>query len=83
MLIKEAMLEMYSDMEWVTADGFDDAIIGVCENRVVYSVHKCIKILMNDMSFDDAVEYFNFNVSGSYIGEQTPIWVDDLFYQEV
>jgi Tol biopolymer transport system component len=64
------------------ADGFDDAILGYDSNNllIIYSVKKCIEILMGDdeMSFEDAMEYFTFNVSGSYVGEKTPIWCNDL-----
>ena len=62
------------------ADGFDDAILGVDESsmRLIYSISKCIDILMEDMSDEDALEHFYYNVSGSYMGEQTPIWCDDL-----
>jgi hypothetical protein len=27
---------------------------------------------------DEAVDYFEFNVSGAYVGESTPIFVYDL-----
>jgi len=48
--------------------------------RLIYSVEKCITILMNQgMDMTEAVEYFEFNVSGSYVGEKTPIWCEDLF----
>jgi hypothetical protein len=33
---------------------------------------------MNDMSEMEAIEYFAFNVSGAYMGENTPIWNYDL-----
>jgi hypothetical protein len=58
------------------ADGFDEAIIGLeyNTNRVIYSVEKCIEILREDMSWEDAMEHFNFNVAGAYVGEQTPIF---------
>tara|TARA_R100001510_G_C7645976_1_gene203283 strand:+ start:796 stop:1038 length:243 start_codon:yes stop_codon:yes gene_type:complete len=66
------------------ADGFDEAIIGVAtdftEPRLIYSVSKCLEILKKDMSEVDAMEYFTFNVSGAYVGEQTPIWCWDLYY---
>jgi hypothetical protein len=29
------------------------------------------------MTEEEAVEYFNFNVMGSYVGEKTPIWCLD------
>ena len=63
-----------------TADGFDDAIIGVgqrCgqEDIVVYDQEKCVDILAKDMPREDAIEYFEFNVLGSWVGEDTPIFV--------
>jgi hypothetical protein len=66
------------------ADGFDEAIIGVAtdftEPRLIYSVSKCLEILQRDMSQEDAMEHFTYNVSGAYVGEQTPIWCWDLYY---
>jgi hypothetical protein len=46
--------------------------------RLVYSVSKCIEILCRDMNEEDAIEYFEYNVSGAYVGEKTPIWCDDI-----
>ena len=76
----ESILEKYQDETFLKADGFDDAILGVDESsmRLIYSISKCIDILMEDMSDEDALEHFYYNVSGSYMGEQTPIWCDDL-----
>jgi hypothetical protein len=73
--------EIYSTERFLIADGFDEAIIGLDENsmRLIYSVSKCLNILERDMSEDDAIEFFNFNVSGSYVGEKTPIWCYDNF----
>jgi hypothetical protein len=31
------------------------------------------------MNEEEAIEYFEYNVSGSYVGEKTPIWCEDLF----
>jgi len=78
----EKILEQFQDDEILIADGFDNAVIGIEENsmRLIYSVEKCINILMDQgMDMTEAVEYFDFNVSGSYMGEKTPIWCDDLF----
>lgn len=67
------------------ADGFDEAIIGyamvndVCV--LIYLVSKCIEILEAEgMERVDAIEHFTYNVSGAYVGEQTPIWCQDEFY---
>jgi len=77
----DEIIERYPDCTFLKADGFDEAIIGVDEQsmRLVYSVDKCIEILTRDMSEEDAIEFFQFNVSGSYMGEQTPIWCTDDF----
>lgn len=75
------IIENYDDENFLKADGFDDAIIGVDETtmRLIYSVSKCINILMQNMNEEDALEYFNYNVSGSFVGEKTPIWCFDMF----
>ena len=75
----EIIVENYPDSEFLSADGFEDAIIGVCGEKLVYSRTLCIDILMqrDKMSYDEAVEYFDFNVEGAYMGDKTPIWVDD------
>lgn len=77
----DKILEWFPEDEILKADGFDDAIIGIDEHsmRLIYSISKCIEILSRDMSEEDAVEYFDFNVAGAYMGEKTPIWCrDDL-----
>jgi hypothetical protein len=83
--------------EWVSgwneeallADGFEDAIVGICERFgavpvVAYDREKCIEILaaqfMEDEEDDEdaytsAVEYFDFNVAGSYVGDGTPVFL--------
>jgi hypothetical protein len=77
----EQILENYYDEDFLIADGFDDAVIGVEINlmRLIYSVSKCIEILQEHMNEEDAIEYFEYNVSGAYVGEQTPIWCYDNF----
>lgn len=77
----EEIIERYQDEEFLIADGFDEAIIGVDNNqmKLIYSVSKCIEILMRDMSHEEAVEHFEFNVSGAYVGEKTPIYCYDDF----
>jgi hypothetical protein len=79
----EEIVEYYPDEEILKADGFDDAVIGIEEGtmRLIYSVRRCIEILITDeeMSLEDALEHFSYNVSGSYVGEKTPIWCEDMF----
>ena len=72
---KELIAEINEDM--LFADGFDDAIIGYIERAgtpsiACYDKYKCIEILAKDMTYEDAMEYFYFNVLGAYVGENTP-----------
>ena len=75
------ILEAYPQEKFLKADGFDAAIIGCEENstRLIYSIKKCIHILTEDMTEEDALEHFSFNVQGSYMGPNTPIWCEDNF----
>lgn len=75
------IIEHYHEEQFLKADGFDDAIIGVDETemRLIYSVSKCLDILMLEMSYIDSMEHFTYNVSGSYVGDKTPIWCWDNF----
>ena len=77
----EQILENYYEQDFLIADGFNDAVIGVEINSMclIYSVSKCLGILREHMSEEDAIEYFEYNVSSAYVGEQTPIWCYDNF----
>lgn len=77
--VRQLLAEQF-DQDLLFADGFDQAILGVdsYSNRVVYSVRKCIEVLIeDDMSEQDAIEYFEYNVQNAYVGPKTPIWCDD------
>lgn len=84
MNLLEGIIEYYPDETFLKADGFDDAVIGIeiPSMRLCYSVTKVIEILIteDEMEMEDAMEHFDFNIRGSYVGEQTPIWVDDQYY---
>ena len=66
-------------------DGFDSAIIGTSSvwngnERVevlVYDIYKMVEQLMlrDSMNVDEALEYIDFNIEGTYIGKDTPIIV--------
>jgi hypothetical protein len=77
----DVILEEYQDEQMLTADGFDEAVIGIDynSNRLIYSVKKCIEILESQgMTQEDALEYFEYNVGSAYVGELTPIWCKDF-----
>ena len=80
----------YSDYadKILLADGFDDAFIGITEisngNPVAtYSIDKCLAILAEQFKDQedpetDAIDYFEFNVRGSYVGEFTPMFIHTI-----
>jgi len=68
--------------EALLADGFEDAVVGICERFgavpvVAYDRDKCVDILIqrDGMTYEEAVEYFEFNVAGAYVGEGTPSYL--------
>jgi hypothetical protein len=66
------------DEEILLADGFEDALAGYVRvftrTAALYDHEKCISILVkrDGMSYEEAHEYFEFNVVGAYVGEHTP-----------
>ena len=75
--------DLYGDdePEILFADGYDEAIAGVVwdgeRTRVVYTTEKILAILMEDgMTYDEASEYFDFNVAGAYMGVYTPLYLE-------
>ena len=68
--------------ELLKADGFDEAIIGVVERigvqAICYDQDKVIEILMRDMSEEEAIEYFDFNIAGAWVGESTPFFLQKM-----
>ena len=60
----------------------DEAILGIAQSFgkepiVAYSVPKILNVLMtrDGMSYDDADEFFQFNILGSYNGECMPVFI--------
>lgn len=81
-MTRKQILDEYPEAELLFADGLDAAIIGVghrCgEPEVIcYDVSRVLKILekRDGMTPDEAVEFFEFNIAGAYVGPLTPVWV--------
>ena len=71
-------------------DGFDNAIIGVGErcttdSMIVYDYNKMVKILVtrDDMSYEEAEEYIDYNIVGDWIGDTTTIIVTKKNIEEI
>jgi len=77
---RKEIAEQYPEL--LVADGFDKAILGVSQQfnslSVAYDRNKCIEILMtrDNMTQLEAVEYFEYNVVGSYMGQYTPSFIE-------
>lgn len=72
--------EIFPDVEMLFLDGHDNAILGVDQNnyRIAYSVAKILKNLVDEgMTYEEALEYYDFNIACAYVGDQTPIFIDD------
>ena len=59
-------------------DGFNDAIIGIHRGNLVYSLEKIISILSKDMSEEEAVEYYSYNILGVMVnfGQYAPVIIE-------
>ena len=80
---RKDIIDLYADdePEMLFADGYDSAIEGVVwdgeRTRVVYRMESILEILMDrGMSYDEASEYFDFNVARTYVGVYTPLYLE-------
>lgn len=68
--------------EALLCDGFDEAIIGMAERInlgpvVAYDVQKIIEIMVerDGMTYEEAYEFYDYNIVGSWMGDFTPIFI--------
>ena len=73
----------------VTADGFETAFVAVGfryngNDIAVYDYDLCIDVLIqrDEMSLQEAYEFMDYNVVGSYVGEQTPLFIRTQSYKD-
>jgi len=76
----EQIMEQLNESEALLADGFEQAIIGHTQGAnivAVYDYDLCVHILMerDEMSCQDAIDFMEYNVVGSYVGEKTPLFI--------
>ena len=74
--VREYIAEFSPDA--LFAEGLDSAILGIVERFamtpvVLYDEDKCIEIFMEqDMTLEEAREFFEYNVLGAWLGDGTP-----------
>ncbi len=79
----EYIRNVYPDI--LLMDDFDDCVIGIC-NRfgqdpiVAYDYNLVINKMVNEweMDIDEALEYYEFNQIGAWVGDKTPCFVEVL-----
>ena len=77
--IRDRLAEIDPDL--LLMDGFDDCVIGICESFgsvpvVAYDYERVLANLQaSGMTYEEAVEYHEFNQAGAYVGEQTPVFI--------
>ena len=70
------------DPETIKMDGYDDCIVGIVEgfakNSIIcYDKIKVLERLVKDgMAYSEALEYYEFNMLGAFVGESTPCFLD-------
>ncbi len=75
------IIRNFPESEFLKADGFDAAVIGLEENsgKLIYSARKIIQILIEEgLSEEDALDHYYYNVEGAYVGDLTPIYCFDF-----
>ena len=74
--LKEMIAETHP--KTLFADGFDRSIRGYDKDgRIIYSVDSIVETLVerDGMDWEEASEYFSFNIEGAYVGDYTPIYI--------
>jgi hypothetical protein len=81
MSIRQAIAEDYPDLMVLDPEYFDEAIIGLVQriglDVICYDKDKVIELLCvkEGMTYEDAIEHFEFNIIGSWVGETTPVFL--------
>ena len=80
-MVLTSILENFHEEEITIADGFDEAVIGIeiSTMRLIYSVSKVIDILIEEDGMDeqDALDWYEYNMQSTWVGDTTPIWCED------
>jgi hypothetical protein len=88
--IRDIVLEQIQDKfpflddSLLLSESLDEAFIGIAESFgggyvAVYDVEEIIRILMRDgISYEDAREYYIYNILGSYMEDMTPIFMTKI-----
>ena len=64
----------------ILLNGFDECIVGVVEEfgngiRIIYSRDKILENLKEEMTEEEANEFYYYNIVGGYFGERNPLFL--------
>jgi hypothetical protein len=82
-LIDQEIAKQLGEEETILlADGLENAFLGIGRQFThpiaIYSYKKTLKCLKGmGMDREDAEEYFQFNIAGAFVGDQTPVFLQD------
>jgi len=77
------MIELFEENpDAIILEDYDSAFIGIARRCgqlpvAAYSYRKIIERLCRDMSYDDAVDFFEFNIGGAWFGDNSPVFVEE------
>lgn len=88
---KEELMIMLEEEGCLVADDYNDCLIGITEGAnpvAVYSAQKIIAKIVDEIKSNEdfdgedpyitAVEHFQYNIVGAYVGEKTPVYINML-----
>ena len=88
---KEELMIMLEEEGCLVADDYNDCLIGITEGAnpvAVYSTQKIIAKIVDEIKSNEdfdgedpyitAVEHFQYNIVGAYVGEKTPVYINML-----
>lgn len=70
-------MESLLQQDTILWDGLDECIVGVStDGKAVYDIEKMITHFQTEgMSREEAEEWVDYNILGTYVGELTPIHI--------
>ena len=77
-MTRDEVEELYEGA--ILLEGFDDCIVGVTEEfgngiRILYSRDKILENLKEEMTEEEANEFYYYNIVGGYFGERNPLFL--------
>ncbi len=82
MTLREQLADESPEILLLDEEKFDEAIVGIVYSKnvpvAVYDSYKIIEILNKEMSYQEAAEYYSYNIEGAYMGDKTPLYITML-----